>query len=101
MIRYNIAIGYRMAPLPERGESLVPQSQPNGWLSNARGDSFASNLRCDPCSRTFLAVTDGHQAVRGNAYLGQKLLGGRRPAIAQCQVIFRRAPLIAVALHQE
>ena len=48
--------------------------------------------------RTFLAVADGLQLVAGNAQLDQEVLGGGGAPVAQGQVVFGRAALVAMAL---
>src|ERR1700685_4452258 len=51
--------------------------------------------------RLFLAVADGPDTVCRNAQRDQGLLGGIRAVVAQCQVVFSRAALVAVPLDGE
>src|SRR5277367_2327253 len=53
--------------------------------------------------RAFLTVADGFQVIGGDAQLDQEVLGGGSAAIAQREVIFGGAALIAVAFddHRE
>ncbi len=67
---------------------------------NARaGFSASSSRRTFRANRPFLSVADRHQAVGGNAQLHQKIACGGRAAVAQAEVIFGRAPLVAVPFH--
>src|ERR1700677_1137372 len=49
--------------------------------------------------RPLLAVTDSLQTVGGNAQLHQEILGGAGAGVAQPQVIFGRAAVVAMAFH--
>src|SRR3954466_7004614 len=51
--------------------------------------------------RLFFAVADGLDAPRGNAGLRKRVAGGAGAAVAQCQVVFGRATLVAVPLDRE
>src|SRR3954453_19953862 len=51
--------------------------------------------------RTLLAVADGFQPVGRNSELGQKLLGCCSAPVAQAEVIFGRAALVAVSFEDD
>ena len=49
-------------------------------------------------NRAVLTVADDRKLVAGDAHLDQIVLGGLRPGIAERQVVFGRATLVAVTL---
>ena len=51
--------------------------------------------------RTLLAVADRLQPVGGNSELHQEILGGTGAAVAQAEIVFGRAALVAVAFHHD
>ena len=87
--------------------AAVAGCAPVAFYSTAPAQKWARRFFCQQALvgfgalRTLLAVADGLQTVGGNSELHQEVLGGTGAAVAQAQVVFGRAALVAVAFHHD